>query len=109
MSSIKPEFHKELDIEFRNKYKEYFGIDSNNDIGIKIFTLEEQIERYSKNLFFWRKEFIEIDCNSTDKTVARYLFTRSKYDNILKMVKTKFFKSVQDKIINTADKLFYEN
>jgi len=52
-------YHK-IDNEMKEKYKKFTGIDV-DDITIKIFSRDEQIERYSKNLAFWILETPNIE------------------------------------------------
>lgn len=61
-----------FELKMREKWEKEFGVDP-NDKGKSHFTDEEQIERYSKNLFFWLKEL-----HNTDD-VNEQMFIRSMY------------------------------
>ena len=54
----------EIDCEIKKIYKEHFNIDPNTASGCSIFPEDEQIERYSQNIAFWRKlkeEYDDVD------------------------------------------------
>lgn len=50
---------KEIDNEMRKKYEEFFGINS-RDYSHSLFTSQQQIDRYAKNLSFWEFELYKI-------------------------------------------------
>ena len=81
------DFHK-LDQAFRKKHDEYMGVDS-NDNTMGVFTREEQIERYAKELSFWKTEMKKVSNDKTKKNINKKLFIETMETGILsKMMMT---------------------
>ena len=76
---------------FRESYESFMGIDSENH-SYQAYTLDEQIERYSKNIAFW---YIQLDKikNSYGK-------------NSNKLLKVKFIKEQILRLINNSHDVF---
>ncbi len=69
-----------VESEIMNLYEETFKADPRTQSGNSIFTEDEQIERYAKNLCFWQKllrEYNEIDM-STNSRNPRYVYILNK-------------------------------
>jgi hypothetical protein len=81
------DFHK-LDKAFRRKHYEYMGVDS-NDNTMGIYTREQQIERYAKELSFWKTEMKSISNEKTKKNINKKHFIETMETGILsKMMMT---------------------
>ena len=78
---------------FRKSYEEFMGV-STKEIIYNIYTLEEQIERYSKNLTFW---FIQLDKIIGGKNTKN------------KIIKIRFIKSQINRLMNTIANIFPGN
>lgn len=104
MNNIKPEYYTELDTEFKKKYEEYIGINPNDNSNL-FFTEKQQIERYARNVAFWRKEMVVVTFDSDDKKLARSFMTSKAHSNIIEIIIEKFDKNIQDKIMARVEQL----
>lgn len=104
MQNIKPEYYKELDEEFKRKYKEYVGVEP-TDTSNSFFTEKQQIERYAKNIAFWKKELVDATFDSDGKTLARSFMISQAHSNIMNKIKKKFSPEIQKKIIERVEQL----
>ena len=55
---------------FRKSYEEFMGV-STNEIKYNIYTLDEQIDRYAKNITFWYLQLNKLTNNKTQKIKLR--------------------------------------
>ena len=77
---------------FRKSYEEFMGV-STNEVKYSIYTLEEQIDRYAKNISFW---FIQLE--KVKKTYGKN-----------KITKIRFIKSQLSRLINATEQIFPQN
>lgn len=77
---------------FRQNYESFMGIDS-KDVSYQAYSLDDQIERYSKNIAFW---YIQLD--KVKKTYGKN-----------KIIKIKFIKEQILRFINSTQNIFPEN
>jgi hypothetical protein len=108
MNNIKSKYYIDLDTEFKKKYEEYIGINPNDNSNL-LFTETQQIERYAKNIAFWRKEINDATIASDSKTLERSLMTSYAHSNIIKIMTTKFNKMIQQKIMFRVEQLLDSN
>jgi len=105
---IKQEYYDELDTEFKKKYEEEFGINPNDD-SYSEFDRTQNMERYARNIVFWRKNMIDIDLNSDGKTIARYSFVSNAHSNIIKRIYARFNDKEQKQIKNFVEELLNDS
>lgn len=62
MTGLTPRLYQTVEQNIRKEYIKTFGEDIKNvnQVTYSIFTEEEQIERYAKNLKFWHDQIIQI-------------------------------------------------
>ena len=108
--NIKPEYYKELDEEFKIKYRKYVRVDPDNR-SYNLFTENEQIERHARNVAFWQKEMNEARCKlnfSDGKACARTFMTSNNYSTMVDLVKHKFNQTDQKTIMDRVKQLLDE-
>ena len=74
---------------YRKSYEEFIGV-STSEIKYNIYTIEEQIDRYAKNLTFW---YLQLD----------EMIDSKKHKN--KIIKMRFIKSQINILMNTINDL----
>jgi len=94
---IKKEYYDELDTEFKKKYEEEFSINPDDNSYSK-FDRIQNMERYARNIVFWRKNMIDINFNSDGKTLARHYFVSNAHSNIINRIYDRFNNKEQEKI-----------
>jgi hypothetical protein len=87
--NIKPkDFHK-LDKAFRRKHDEYIGVDSyDNSMGF--VSREQQIERYAKELSFWKRELKFISNKKTGNNLNKKHFIETMEMGLLSIIMMSF-------------------
>jgi hypothetical protein len=78
--------------EYFHLYEEEFGIDALEDT-YKHFTDDEQVERYARNIFFWRKlkpDGKDVMDNPTTEKMARYTVVSNAEHNMIERVYERF-------------------
>ena len=92
----------------QKRYKDYVGIDP-FDTTCQLFTEEQQVERYAKNVAFWvteRQLLGELDTDSVEPVKYQKLcVVDSGYTKILDRVKDSFDEDVQKRIFKRVSEL----
>ena len=83
--------------KIRREFEEYTNNDS-KDYSCKKFSIDEQINRYSKALAFWNIKLF--NCTSNEQ----YMFNASRHETYIRIQQT-FTKSDQLKIVQKANEL----
>ena len=99
--AIQQEYYRELEIELKSKYSRFMGIDA-DDRSLNIFTEDEQIKRYAKNLAFWTKERLAfppgVIPREDGKALAKFFLVSQYKLHVEKTIERNFDKCIQDKI-----------
>ena len=82
---------------YRNEYEDYMNVNS-NDTTYKYFTLEEQIERYSKHYSFWLIKKDELKHNNYKDKNNREKFIQMEIVRTLNTIQNMFPNDVVLKI-----------
>ena len=90
---------------FRKSYEEFTGI-STATIHKQIYTVEEQIERYSESLAFW---YIQLEINKTESSVkypkgieSKSIFIKSQIIRVINIIKDIFPSNITTTIHKNA-------
>jgi hypothetical protein len=95
-SIINDQWHRKI----RREFEEYTNNDS-RDYSIKIFSMNEQIDRYAKALTFWNIKLYNDECLPEES----YMFQCFRTETHMK-IQQNLPKNIQIKIIETANELF---
>ena len=94
---------------FRKSYEQFMDIDSTN-FEIKGYTLEEQVERYSKNLAYW---YIQFETNKPHKSKIKQLqkeqFIKLQIKNLQDLSKNIFPPDVPELVEYNTNQIINEN
>lgn len=96
-----------IDDEYQLKYEEFTGINANSR-EFKLFSEDEQIERYAKALKFWEHEYITPNSDSDMVTLQKSYFVANARTELTQNIKSKFPIEVQQKIFDRKNSVISE-
>ncbi len=93
---------------FRKPYEDFMGV-STSVIKCNIYTLEEQIERYAKNLTFWYLQMAKMVDYKHKNKMGKILFIKSQVERLMNTIEHIFPELVQELVYEKANhmKLIY--
>jgi len=93
---------------FRKSYEDFMGV-STSVIKCNIYTLEEQIERYAKNLTFWYLQMAKMVDYKHKNKMNKILFIKSQVERLMNTIENIFPELVQQLVYEKANnmKLIY--
>jgi len=104
--TIRKNYYTDLNIELRQKYKQFVGVDSKDQSYLN-FTIEQQVERYAKNYAFWLLEEPKIDDlqTTTGKIFVKSYIVNNALSELRTRIDKMFDKDTQNKIYTLATKI----
>lgn len=99
----KPTLKKYIEL-YRHEYEEFLGVNS-LDKGYKIFSLDDQIIRYSKHLSFWLMKRDELEQSKPKDMKQRSLFFHLEINRTLTTIENIFDWDTMKRIVFIANEV----